>query len=645
MAVKKKSSKKVTKDRQVKRTSSRRKTIVYATEYHSIKPLIEIEDYNKAVVYLKDLDKRIKGSKYDKKQKKILSDTLKFVTYSKFDKITNCLELLKTLDAKRGEIEQDGIMKIDFNIAKADVYWKIGKQDEALEILNSLEDEFSDQRMSDEVLERIGELFNTKGIIYWLLGEVHDSQISFQHSLAIMGRVGNKKKFTVALNNLGNVFVYKGDLNVALEHHLQALEIRMQLGIKNQIASSLGNIAEIYHYKGEYLKSLENYRQAKELFEEIENVLFLAKLNYELIRLHLEYDHVIEAKEVLDTLNKLRRANPDNDYVQMLYKYSEGLYYKKSDRLLDKFHAAVNFNKIITDKVIDNEITVQAILNLTDILLLEIRLSKNEEILSDITKYCEKVHNIAKSQNAAVLMVQGYLLESKLKLLDFKFQEAKKTLIMAVSFAQERGISRFEYLASKELDKLLQTEEKWSDLREKHAPLSERLDLTGLEETLQSLTRKREEVIAIEREDPVLFIILQGGGLTAFSSKFREGIQIEDQLIGGFISAVNTFGQQIFSTTGQVERIKHGEYTIISKIVLEKFTFCYAFKGPSYLASKKFDKVISRFLEHPLKQIFLANEKTGYLLNDDEEQTMHELVKECIFLNEDKENELLSAMV
>ena len=626
--------------------SSRRKNITYETEYKVLKPFLEIENIEKALFVLKGLEKKVRYLKYRKKENKVLIDTLKFIAFSKFNKISDCLNLLKTLDVTFDSIdEKDSLLYIDFIMAKSDVYWKIGKQKEALKLLLNLEKQFAHQQLSIDVLERIGDLFNIKGIIYWLSGEVQESQNSFQHSLSIMGRVGNKEKFTRELNNLGNVFVYKGELNVALDLHIQALEIRMQLGIRNEIASSLGNIAEIYHYKGEYEKSLENYLQAKDLFEEIENVLFQSKLYYQLITLHLEYDKIAEAKSVLDLLDRLRKENQSNDYIQLLFKFSEALYFKKSERLLDKFHAAINFNAIVNGKEIDNELTVQAILNLTDILLLEIRLSNNEQILEDIQKYCSKVHNIANSQNSAVLMVQGLLLESKLHLLDFKVQEAKALLSKAVAISQEKGISRFEFFASKELDKLLQMEEKWEDLKERFAPLSERLDLTGIEETLLSLTRKREEEIEIEREEPVLFIILQEGGLTAFSSKFREVIKIDDQLIGGFISAVNTFGRQIFSTTGQVERIKHGEYTLISKIVLNKFTFCYAFKGPSFLATKKFDKLIEKFLDHPLKKTFISNIRTGYLLDENEDKIMKDLVRECIFLSEEKENQLLSIIV
>ncbi len=623
--------------------SSNKKFISYEEEYERIKPLVDREDFETMSSFLKLLEKKISKNKFSKKHNLAILEILKLVLYSKFSKISLGFALLEKIERTVNFIDsKDSLMYIDYMIAKSDLYWKIGRLNDALILLDDIEKRFSEKKLSNKVLERIGDLFTLKGIIFWLKGDVNESQNSFQSSLAVMGRVGNKLKFTDALNNLGNVSIYKGDLNVALDLHSQALEIRMTIGIKNKIASSLGNIAEIYHYKGDYDKSLENYLQAKELFDEIKNVLFQVKLNYQLLTLYLEYNKLDLAKVTLISLDELQKSTPENEYIQMLYSFSEGLLLKKSDRLLDKFHAAIKFNSIIHNKVIDNEITVQLILNLTDILLLEIRLSNNEQILEDIRNYCSQVHQIAELQNSAGLLVQGFLLESKLDLLDFKYSKAKNILMNGVTISKEKNISKFEYLASKELDKLLQTEEKWMELKERHAPLSERLDLTGIEETLFSLTRRREETIEIEREEPILFIILQIGGLSAFSSKFKDGMNIDDQLIGGFISAVNTFGQQIFSSTGKVERIKHGEFTLISKIVLENFIFCYAFKGPSYLASKKFDLLIDKFLQHPIKETFIRNLRTGYLLDQNEEQLMNDLVEDAIFISEKEETHLLN---
>lgn len=624
-----------------KRVSSKRNLFSYEKEYAKIKNSLDNEDFNSIIPYLDSLEKKIKSSKNPKKI--TAYKIMKFIIFSKFDKLNESVELLEELDNNIQEIiKNEPLMYIDFTLAKSHTLWKRGKQEEALNLLTDLEKEFSTQELSNEILDRIGDLFNTKGIIYWLLGNVKESQNNFQSFLSIMGKVGNKVKFTDALNNLGNVAIYKGELNVALDLHLQALESRVQLGMKNQVASSLGNIAEIYHYKGEYQKSLQNYLQSQELFEETHNVLFLAKLYHQLITLHLEYDQIEKALTVLDLLKGLQKEAPTNDYIQMIYNYSQGLIFKTKERLLDKFHAAINFNDIVNGPIIDNEITVQAILNLTDILLLEIRLSNNELILEDINNYCIKIKNIATSQNSIALLIQGYLLESKLKLLDYKITDAKVALGKAIFLAQQHGIIKFEFLASQELDKLLQSEEEWEDLQERRAPLKDRLDLTGIEETLSSLTRKREEEFEVKREDPVLFIVLQKNGLPLFSSKFKQEIKMDNQLIGGFISAVNTFGQQIFSSEGQVERIKHGGFTLISQIVLGKFTFCYAFKGPSYLASKKMDLIIAKFLANPLKDVFLANLKTGYLLEEEDNKRMKDLVDKVIFLSEEKENEILT---
>ena len=226
----------------------KKKILDYETEYEAIKPFIDVEDFEKSMEYIKNLTKRVKRTNVDRKTNNKSIEALCFIIYSKFSKITSALDSLKILEGYLDEFDSQSLISIDITIAKADIFWKIGKQEEALSLLNTLETEFAKKQLSNNILERIGDLFNIKGIIYWMTGDVLASQDSFQHSLSIMGRIGNKTKFTKSLNNLGNVYTYKGDINAGLDLHLQALEIRMQLGIKNQIASSLGNIAEIYHY-------------------------------------------------------------------------------------------------------------------------------------------------------------------------------------------------------------------------------------------------------------------------------------------------------------------------------------------------------------------------------------------------------------
>ncbi len=63
-------------------------------------------------------------------------------------------------------------------------------------------------------------------------------------------------------------------------------------------------------------------------------------------------------------------------------------------------------------------------------------------------------------------------------------------------------------------------------------------------------------------------------------------------MIGGFLSAINSFSKEVFNVSGSLERIKHHEYTILVKNV-DKFLFCYIYEGQSYYAIQKLEDLIN----------------------------------------------------
>ena len=615
----------------------------YEREYKQVKTYVDNGNAKDGIIYLDKLKDKL-GEDVSK-QDQLVYDVLLCFAQNKANKIPDNLELIPKLE---GSIK-DKLMYFDFTIAKSDTYWKAGKQQEALSSLEAIEPDIEKQKEESakvngkadlNIIEREADVQNIKGIVCWLLGDVIKSQVAFQQALGLRGILGNKMNFATALNNLGNVFTYKGELQFALDHQLQALEIRKELPNKSDLASSYGNIGEIYHYMGDYDNALDYYIQAQKLFEGIDNKLFQAKAYYQLLSLHIEYNDMQEAENLIEKLKNLDTPSGENPYVHTLYALSEGMFLKNSDRLMKKFKAGENFLQIANGPVVDSELTVQAIFNLNDILLLEMRLSQNEEILNEVQSWSNKVIQLAEEQKSSVLIVQSYLLDSKLKLLDFKFNEAKDTLVKAQETANQKGIMKFEYLISRELDQLLSQEEKWEELRVRGASLIERIDLTGLEQTLNNLIRKREEYAEIEAEDPVLFLILLEGGLSAFSAKYKSEITLDEQLIAGFMSAVNTFGQQVFSTLGSVERIKHGEFTIISKKVGNSLTFCYAFKGPSYLAVKKLDKIVTDVANTEIMKKMVQKIDNNELLEGEEEEQLQSAINGIIL--ESKEDNLLA---
>lgn len=59
-----------------------------------------------------------------------------------------------------------------------------------------------------------------------------------------------------------------------------------------------------------------------------------------------------------------------------------------------------------------------------------------------------------------------------------------------------------------------------------------------------------------------------------------------ENLIGSFLSAINSFGKEAFSSNLPFERMKHHDYSIVMRIE-KPLLFCNVFKGQSYSATQK----------------------------------------------------------
>lgn len=111
-------------------------------------------------------------------------------------------------------------------------------------------------------------------------------------------------------------------------------------------------------------------------------------------------------------------------------------------------------------------------------------------------------------------------------------------------------------------------------------------------DSLQDIIRifeqnKTPEVI---KEDPVAILIVEESGITLFSFKFKTN-HIDDQLIGAYLSALSSFGNEVFKGSGALDQIVFHEFTVLMRKV-DPFTFCYVFKGESYLALERLENFI-----------------------------------------------------
>jgi hypothetical protein len=126
-----------------------------------------------------------------------------------------------------------------------------------------------------------------------------------------------------------------------------------------------------------------------------------------------------------------------------------------------------------------------------------------------------------------------------------------------------------------EHDKLLGQLDKWESLNNANAPISERMELASLEKSVELIQRRRTlEVPELTQEEPILLLIIGEGGVLLFSYPFTDEVKVDDELFGGFLSAITSFSDEVFSEG--LDRAKFGQYTVLMKVFQRSLFVIYS---------------------------------------------------------------------
>jgi hypothetical protein len=153
-------------------------------------------------------------------------------------------------------------------------------------------------------------------------------------------------------------------------------------------------------------------------------------------------------------------------------------------------------------------------------------------------------------------------------------------------------------------------------------------------DVVRMIDRRTVEIPKLQEEEPVLLIVVYEGGVTVFSKKFSQKEMIDEMFVGGFLTAIDAFMHQTFATGGSIERIQHQEYTLLLKVE-NPLLFCYVFKGQSFTAIQKLDKIIQELKKSDTIWNSLVTNH-GEQLTEAERSLLDDLADQ-IFLLEDEE--------
>jgi hypothetical protein len=225
-------------------------------------------------------------------------------------------------------------------------------------------------------------------------------------------------------------------------------------------------------------------------------------------------------------------------------------------------------------------------------------MSNDLGIIDEIKPYISILREFGEEYESYLFLTEVKIFQAKLALIEMNFDETRMLLTEAQRIAETHELQFFAQIISNNHDRLLEQKDLLEQLKGTKAPISERLKLASFDGVLARMKgRHSTEPPELINEDPVLLLIIEKGGSLVFSKTFSKDLTVESDLISNFLSAFESFGDELFSE--RLDRIKYGENTILMKS-LENFSICYLFKGQSYLAQKKLTRFSEKIQEEAL---------------------------------------------
>ena len=499
-------------------------------------------------------------------------------------KITECWDFLDEIEMalKTFELEENSHKLILSTIFcfRCDINWFRGELDRAL--FNA--QQALQMRETCEDPELIAAVLIKMGVVHCEQGDLESGLKILEESLTLYKHANNDEQISKILNNIAWVHKLQGNLDFALENLQESLRILKKIGMKKGVHTILANIGMIYRQKGDYDLALSHLKESLLLVNQIGNPLEITDVLFSLVNVMLDRKDFTSASLYFDQLKQIDESHT-NKRIHSLFLIARALILKQHLRSKNIYLASTIFQQIIDEPVVKHELTVLALLNLSDLLLVELRISNDVAIIEEINLIIEQLLHIAQKQKSYILWAEIYSLQAKLALIQLDFKRARNLYNNAQLLAENQGLKQFAMKISDEHDQLLEKLSIWEEMAKSQATLAKRVDLADIGSQMQRMLR--DGVVdnpKIIPETPILLNIMNETGPNIFTYKFLKDWQYDNQLFGALLSAFQSFSGEFFAES--FDRAKFGKYNMLLKHA-HPVIICYVFEGKSFLAKQK----------------------------------------------------------
>jgi len=541
-------------------------------------------------------------------------------------------ELLKTLTNKSTR---------DYMKTKARLVWIRGASNNKFFNLNgdvniALEHFYQSLELQEEVGDNQGVALSIVSIIFNLgviKGETDIALKYIERFLALVEKkeLKNKHQIALGLSCVKQVYSIRGDLDQSIKYCEQSLAVFKELNNKLQIAILLLNLGELHRMKGENDRALEYGEQCLALFNEVEMLRYRTNGHALFIRILIDKGELEQAQQHLDEIEQINNQLKDKK-VNFSYLYHKAMILKTSPRAKNRVEAEEILREIIVKENIN---FLDAILELCDLLLVELRMTNDLEVLEEIESFIARLLDESERMNSYAYLAETYFLKAKLALITLDVKSTRLFLSQAQQIAKKYGMNQLAIKISNEHDELLNQLSMWENLKQLNTPLADRIKLTRLGEHMENMVRKRvTKTPVLETEQPVLLTIISKKGSMIFSNPFTADMTFDVNRMVDFLSSFNKFSDQIFSES--LDRVRFLDFKLILKEI-DSFIICYMFKGQSYNAQQKLLHFSSALTNQgTIKKILDSSAQSGLPLSKKEITIIEELISESFLSDPNK---------
>lgn len=435
--------------------------------------------------------------------------------------------------------------------------------------------------------------YNALGLVLFDMGEYEDSKVYLEQS-KLMRQDGDELDLATTLFNLGRISESLGQITEALNYYTRALQIGMNRACVRTQALNTNALGLLYHKLNQTENAIKYLNESFFNFQKLDNEYYLAKIIFDIVKVYTMHHRMNAVYPFLDHIDQIVKST-DSAMINLFHELSWASYNRFGDRLHDRAQAMITFRKISFQEIKNYSLFVYAALNLTSMYFAELKFTSNKEVLDDLHQLMKLFRIEHRNKSSQKLLIESFILESKLARLEYKHAYAYEILDDAYEIALKNNNKEMQIKISNEYDALLEDYREDEDLKLNES-IFERIENAELEDYIADLLQSRVRSFDYVMENPVLLLVVDDDNNHLLTKPLDTSKEIDNEYVHSVLVAIDGFvGESLNRRASKLERLKHGSiYIIFRKIYRYKIIYCFE-SDASFVGMERFESVVNLF--------------------------------------------------